>query len=429
MKRFIKFLFVSIIVVTLAFGIFKVKNKYNLDILNNNVDWLISLKGCEGARSFDFDEEGNLYLAFEDTIRVVNKEGNDELIIKESKFNILDILYHNNLLYIATDNRILEYSIDTKTYKEIVTSIPNNGINKKINLLLNEDKLYFSIGSNTNAGVVNSKSEAFDIATSPWILTGNNYGEGKTGAFSQYSVSTEVGEGVESQKIGNAAVLSYNIKNQEINLFAHGIRNINGWDIDSEGEIKAIIGGMEDIPPRNIKDDKDYIYNLQKDNWYGWPDYSGGDPITSPRFTDSIKQEFLIKNHVDKNPAAPIYQDSDVSSLQGLAIDKDGKCFDKNTVIFGNNKKGFIYALSKEGVARELISLDERSKVEKIIFYKDGFFILDSKAGCLYNLKLNDTNTIFKLPKIFWVFSIVFILVIIVSILIKNRDTKLNKKM
>ncbi|MPM04937.1 hypothetical protein SDC9_51218 [bioreactor metagenome] len=186
---------------------------------------------------------------------------------------------------------------------------------------------------------------------------------------------------------------------------------------------------MEDIPPRNIKDDKDYIYNLQKDNWYGWPDYSGGDPITSPRFTDSIKQEFLIKNHVDKNPSAPIYQDSDVSSLQGLAIDKVGKCFDKNTVIFGNNKKGFIYALSKEGVARELISLDERSKVEKIIFYKDGFFILDSKAGCLYNLKLNDTNTIFKLPKIFWVFSIVFILVIIVSILIKNRDTKLNKKM
>ena len=95
MERFIKFLLVSIIVVTIAFGIFKVTNKYDLDILNKNIDWSISLKGCEGAKSFAFDEEGNLYLAFEDTIRVLNKDGNDELIIRESKFNILDIHLKN----------------------------------------------------------------------------------------------------------------------------------------------------------------------------------------------------------------------------------------------------------------------------------------------------------------------------------------------
>ena len=96
-------------------------------------------------------------------------------------------------------------------------------MNKKVNLLLNNDKLYFSVGSNTNSGVVNSKGEAFDIATSPWIVTGNNYGDGKTGAFSPYSVSNEVGEKVESQKIGNAAILSYDIKTEEIKLYAHRI--------------------------------------------------------------------------------------------------------------------------------------------------------------------------------------------------------------
>ena len=109
-------------------------------------------------------------------------------------------------------------------------------------------------------------------------------GDGKTGAFSPYSVSNEVGEKVESQKIGNAAILSYDIKTEEIKLYAHGIRNINGWDTDNEGKIKAIVGGMEDLPPRNIKDDKDYIYNLQEENWYGWPDYSGGDPIKYTRY-------------------------------------------------------------------------------------------------------------------------------------------------
>lgn len=430
MKRFIKFLLVSIIVVTIAFGIFKVTNKYDLDILNKNIDWSISLKGCEGAKSFAFDEEGNLYLAFEDTIRVLNKDGNDELIIRESKFNILDILYYNKKLYIATDNRILEYNLDAKSYKELITDIPNNGMNKKVNLLLNNDKLYFSVGSNTNSGVVNSKGEAFDIATSPWILTGNNYGDGKTGAFSPYSVSNELGEKVESQKIGNAAILSYDIRTEEVKLYAHGIRNINGWDTDNEGKIKAIVGGMEDLPPRNIKDDKDYIYNLQEENWYGWPDYSGGDPITSPRFTDSVRQEFLIKNHPDKNPSAPIYQDNDVSSLQGLAIDKDGICFEKNTIVFGNNKKGFIYALSKDGVARDLVDLGDKSKIEKIIFYKDSFYILDSKLGCLYNLEYNKAGKLFRLPKIFWIFSIVFIIVIIICVLIKNKskNVKINSK-
>lgn len=426
MKRFIKFLLISIIVVTIAFGIFKVTNKYNLDILNKNIDWSISLKGCEGAKSFDFDEEGNLYLAFDDTIRIVNKDGNDGVIIRESKFNILDIIYNDKKLYISTDNRILEYDIDKKSYKELVSEIPNNGINKKINLLLHENKLYFSVGSNTNAGIVNEKGEAFDIATGEWILSGNNYGENKTGAFSPYAVTTEVEEKAQSQKLGNAAVLSYDLNNGEINLFAHGIRNIKGWDIDDKGEINGIVGGMEDLPPRNIKDDKDYIYNLQKEDWYGWPDYSGGDPITSPRFTDLIKQEYLIKNHPDKNPSRPIYQDNDVSSLQGLAIDKYGKCFDKNTMIFGNNKKGFIYALNENGIVKDLVDLGDKSRIEKILFYKDSFYVLDSNAGCLYSLKSNESIGIFKLPKIFWIFSIVFVIVIIICVLIKNKEHKIS---
>lgn len=426
MKRFIKFLLISIIVVTMAFGIFKVTNKYNLDILNKNIDWSISLKGCEGAKSFDFDEEGNLYLAFDDTIRIVNKDGNDGVIIRESKFNILDIIYNDKKLYISTDNRILEYDINKKSYKEIVSEIPNNGINKKINLLLHENKLYFSVGSNTNAGIVNEKGEAFDIATGEWILSGNNYGENKTGAFSPYAVTTEVGEKVPSQKLGNAAILSYDLNNGEISLFAHGIRNIKGWDIDDNGEIKGIVGGMEDLPPRNIKDDKDYIYNLQQENWYGWPDYSGGDPITSPRFTDLIKHEYLIKNHPDKNSSRPIYQDNDVSSLQGLAIDRYGKCFDKNTIIFANNKKGFIYALNENGIVKDLVDLGDKSRIEKILFYKDSFYVLDSNSGCLYNLKSNESMGIFKLPKIFWIFSIVFIIVIIICVLIKNKEYKID---
>lgn len=427
MKKFVKFLFISVIVVTTAFGVFKIKNKHYLDILNKNIEWSITLKGFEGAKSFDFDEKGNVYIAFEDRIRVLNKNGNDELVIKEKQFNILDILYYKNNLYIATDNRILEYDLSTKVYKEVVSKIPNNGINKKVGLLLDGDKLYFSVGSNTNSGVVSSKGEAHDVATGQWILNGNNYGEAKTGGFTDYSVSTENNEKVESQKVGSAAILTYDIKSGDINLFSHGIRNIKGWDIDKDKKIKAIVGGMQDTNPRNIKDDKDYIYNLEKDVWYGWPDYSGGDPITSPRFTNSEKHEFLIKNHIDKNPSAPIYQDKDVSSLEGLAIDREGKCFESGTLVFGNNKENYIYVLNKKGVARKLVSLGNKSKVEKILFNNESFYILDSKAGCLYNLKYTRDINIVELPKVFWIFLIVFILVIVIVLLTKNMSLK-NKK-
>ena len=64
MCRFLKFLVVSIIIVTLSFGIYKFSNRYDLSIIYKNVDWSINTKGLEGAVSFDFDKENNLYIAF-----------------------------------------------------------------------------------------------------------------------------------------------------------------------------------------------------------------------------------------------------------------------------------------------------------------------------------------------------------------------------
>ena len=49
---------------------------------------------------------------------------------------------------------------------------------------------------------------------------------------------------------------------------------------------------MLDTTVRGIKNDRDYIYEINGDRWYGWPDYSGGDPITSPRFTDGDPHKF-----------------------------------------------------------------------------------------------------------------------------------------
>ena len=71
---------------------------------------------------------------------------------------------------------------------------------------------------------------------------------------------------------------------------------------------------------------------------------SGGDPITSPRFSDGTnKLSYIIENHPTETPLPPRYQHNSLQSLKGLAIDYEGKCFPKDTVIFADNKENCIY--------------------------------------------------------------------------------------
>lgn len=391
MKRFIKFLLISAIVVSLAFGIFKLKNNYSAKIFDKGLNWTIKLKGIEGAKTFDFDSEGNLYIAFQDTIRIINKDGNNKLIIKESQLDILDMIYYKEKLYIATNNRIIEYDLKNNQHKDIVTNIPNLGVNKKVSLLAKGEDLFFSVGSNTNDGIVEKKGDKEEIATTAWVLNGHNFGKENTGAFSPYSVSTENGEKVEGNTIGNASVMKYNIVTGELKLYAHGLRNVTGWDLNKEGEIIAAIGGMNNKNPRNIKNDKDYIYKVLEDRWYGWPDYSGGDPITSPRFYGEKENKFLIKNPIDKNPSKGIYQHNSVSSIHGLAIDKEGEVVKEDEIIFSDINEGAIYSLDKELKLKKIIVLEEGSKIEKIKEVGGRFYILDSGLGCLFELSRDNT--------------------------------------
>lgn len=429
MKHFIKFLIISILIVTCAFGIFKLTNKYDLDVIYKNIDWSITLKGCNGAKSFDFDKDGNLYIAFKDTIRIINKDGKDEVIINENSFDILDILWSEDKLFIATDNRVIQYDPKIHESKDLITEIPNKGENKNIQLLCDGKTLYLSVGSNTNSGIVSEKGQPEDLSTIQWILSGKNCGEVQTGPFSPYSVTVEKGEKTKEGVIGNASIIAYDLKKGETSIFSHGIRNIKGFDIDSTGKLKGIVGGMEDKGLRPIKNDKDYIYEFKKGAWYGWPDYSGGDPITSPRFTDNEKIEFLIENHPVKTPAAPLYQHKDINSLNGFAIDKEGRFFLKDTMIFADNKKGSLYARTDEGVLKELVDLGENSYVEKVKFYEDGFFILDSRLGCLYRLETINNGSLFNLPKVVWIFAIGFLIVLVMCLAFKFNNKKVvNKK-
>ena len=84
---------------------------------------------------------------------------------------------------------------------------------------------------------------------------------------------------------------------------------------------------MENIGDRPINRDFDYLYKIEKGKWYGWPDYSGGDLISSPRFKDNEKKSRIILNPPNKTVAPPMYQFSDAVSNTHLLFTYKGNNF------------------------------------------------------------------------------------------------------
>lgn len=428
MKRFLKFLVFSTLVVSISFGIYEINNKYTIDIINKNIGWSINNKGIKDAKSFDFDENGNLYIAFSDSLKIIKEDNKEETLIKKKDFNIYDMVIYKNEIILATGRDIVKYNYENDEILELIKDLPNLGENKYTKLLIEDDILYITIGTNTNSGILDKDSTDCDVPSFEWILSGENYGDNNTGAFVEYGIQNKSGEKVKEGIISNGTILSYDFTSGKISTFATGIRNIEGLDFNNEGKIIAIVGGMEDEGSRAVKDDKDYIYEIKENAWYGWPDYSGGDSITSPKFSDGTnKLEPVISNPPTKTPYGPIYQHYNLSSLKGLAVDREGNILGQDVIVFADNKENYLYSLGKNNVANKIVDLGDNSKVEVIRCYKDGIYVLDSKVGVLYKLESTGNKTIFKLPIIIWGFIIVFIVALIIAEVLKyNKKYKKN---
>ncbi|MCE9654235.1 hypothetical protein [Clostridium celatum] len=424
MKRFLKFLCLATVVITLAFGIYEFSNKYNLNLIYSNIEWSINIKDCIDAVSFDFDNEGNIYIAYKDYIKVI-KDNKEEVLLKQDSFNIYDIACYKGDIIIATGNDILRYYKDDKKLIQLVENMPNKGLNKETKIIINNDDLYITIGSNTNSGVVEQKGGEVDKASFEWISTGVSYGNTKTSAFSEFGKIINEGEKIKEEALSNASILKYNLISNEIITYSTGLRNIEGLDFDSSGKMIAIVGGMEDSGVRPVKDDFDYIYEIKEKAWYGWPDFSGGDPIISPRFADEdSKLSFVIANHPTEVTLGPMYQHTSVSSLRGLAIDDDGNFLVKDTVIFADSKKNIVYAKDKDGYVREIIALNDNCNIKKIKYYKSSIYILDNNIGCVYKVEVANNNTGFNIPKFMLIFLINFLIIILICLLYKYKRSK-----
>lgn len=430
MKRFLKFLTISLIIVAGAFAVFEFSGKYRMSILKNNISWSIAAKNCKDSIAFDKDENGNTYIAYNNCIKSLKEDGREEILLQDKLLNIENLLYHENALYFISGEKLYKYDLSNKQLQEILENIPFEGKYLDRNLIIKDSKLLLSIGTATNSGVADDDG-TYDVKKIPYdrspiniTLNGFNYGKEKTGAFMSYGNSSQEGSKIKAQNLANASIIEIDLKNNKTSLYACGIRNIRGWDLDSENSLIAVVGGMENIGVRPINRDFDYLYKLEKGKWYGWPDFSGGDPISSPRFKGETIVSTLISNPPNKVVPAAIYQYSRPGIIKYLSIDKDGSLLDKDTKVFYNSEENMIESINQIGTVYKLLKLKDESKISGIKYSQGEIYILDSGIGCIYKLQSNQSTLAFNLPKSIWIFILILSFTLVCVAIVKINKKK-----
>ncbi|GAA0120767.1 hypothetical protein [uncultured Clostridium sp.] len=427
MKKFCGW--ILLLIFSISIFVFTIMSKYDYGIQckESNVNLEIKYKGFTNSRDFDKDEKGNYYIAFKDRVIIVEENGKSYNLFSKNSLNITNIQYDKEKIYYVSDSSLFSYDLKTKDHIECVKGIPNIGDYNKILLKLRGDYLFIAIGAATNSGVVGEDNTwkknyptEHDYSPNDIILKGNNFGEKNTGAFTEYGKSNLAGHIIEKSEIGNSTVVIYNIGTKAYETFAWGIRNIMGMDFSSEGKLIATVGGMEERGLRPISNDSDYIYEIQKGIWYGFPDFSGGDPINSLRFLneDNKGQEFILESHPTENPPGPLYQHNKVSALGSIAVDSQGKLGDMDTMYFYDSVDKKIYSYNKLRTPKEYMDFGQKAQIESIKIFDDKLNILESNKGILYELKTCENKSNIISLNLLFKYLIFIALTLIISIII-----------
>ncbi|WP_333961544.1 hypothetical protein [Clostridium perfringens] len=428
MKNFIKFISLILISALLGSILCSFTNKDGKYLESESFSEELILKGLKEARALSNNEE-NIYIAVENKILKIDRNNNVFLELKEGG-NIYDLEYYNGFLYYTLDEKLVSYNIKSSEREVLIEDIPNKGINKEdTRILINEGKIYLTIGTSTNSGIVDEERENPDIPPVDIVLSGRNYDENKKGAFVPYNTKTSKGEKIKGNILGNGAIIELDIESKKKQLYSYGIRNVKGFDLNSSGEIFAIVGGIEDEGYRPLSGDSDYIYKIEgKGTWYGWPDYSGGDPVNSPRFREEGKPiiNFVTDAHKSYVMPKPLYQSESVGNINTLLIDREGTILgDENSFLFFNNKNNTLSKLLKEGEVKELIYLDKNSYINDMKIIWGNLYILDGNKGVLFRLEKSDLTDNIPIYNYFVILGINFIFI---GVLVIKFILSLKKK-
>ncbi len=282
--------------------------------------------GLEAPTSMTFTGDGDLYVAESGRIsgkgRVMRiKDGMIEFISDDFYAPITGLSCLHNDIYVSHKGHISIIRSD-RSVEKIMEGLPGNGDYGGSNVVFgNDGKMYWAQGTNTNSGVVGTDNTWLsmhpflcDYPGGYIILNGQNFETPNilanpkervsTGAFSPFGVDNrqyEVRKGVTK---ASGSILRANMDGSELELVAWGLRHPSHIDFDYNYRLFAANQGFEDRGSRPVTNAPDELQLITKGEWYGWPDYAGGEPVTASRFRPEggMQPEFLLTNHPDTPP-------------------------------------------------------------------------------------------------------------------------------
>lgn len=338
--------------------------------------------------------ESGFYSSNPRIIRVI--DGISEVLAEGFITPINGIAYFDNYIYVSHKGYISRLNRDGEIIN-VLSGLPSNGDFMNNNIVFGTDRrMYFGQGTTTNSGVVGLDNGW--IESHPFIhdnpgnyimlngqnfITGNLLIEGTeqayTGAYSSYSIPNmpfEIRKGVVK---ASGSILRANPDGSNLEVFAWGLRNPFGLKFDIEDRLFATNQGYDARGSRPIANAPDSLEIITQGVWYGWPDYAGGEPVTSPRFRPEggVQPEFLLTNHpnIPPNPYAVIPPYSNVMGFDFCYDTEFGQYGDIYISEFGVAYPAtFISAVPYAGIGHRVVRVNSDTRtVTTFAINKSGF--------------------------------------------------------
>lgn len=245
---------------------------------------------------------------------------NNSFTVIADGFNppLTGINYHNGTIYVSHRGKITAIKPNGEKV-DIIAGLPSWGDHHNNQVMFGPDcKMYFGQGTATNSGVVGldniswveNHPQFHDYPGEDIMLRGQNYltenpltnsqiDKSCTGAYSPFGVPTSPCEKVKGVVKANGSILRANPDGSDLELVCWGLRNPFRLKFDRFGRLFCTNHGLDVRGSRPVDNSPDEFQLIQHGAWYGWPDYTGGLPVTLAVFKPDTGPQptFLLASH------------------------------------------------------------------------------------------------------------------------------------
>lgn len=342
-------------------------------------------QGLNAPVNMVFDDNGNILIAesgeIDGNARIIRITQNGYEVVAEG-FNIplTGVNYLNGNIYVSHNRKITLIRPDG-TRQDLISGLPSTGDYKNYQVIFGTDgKMYFGQGSATNSGVVGLDNYwAVDhpyFHDYPWkdiTLVGQNFVSYNfltavpndysfTGAFRPFGLPNRPNTIVSGSLRPTGCIYSVNLDGSNLEVFAWGIRNPIRLKFDRYNRLFAANRGFDRRGSRPISNSYDELLLINQGDWYGFPDYNAGMPVTSPNFKPDVgrQPEFLLARHpmIPPKPHAILEPHSTVGGFDFNNNLNFGSYGDVYMAQYGSQFPGPTGGYPLPGVGRRIVKID-----------------------------------------------------------------------